>query len=288
MMAGHPPQVTLALAGGGAKCAAEAGALAVLEAAGLGIGGLVGVSGGGLVAVLYALGWQPKAICDYIAQTHLLELWNPDPSRRALMGLRKSRARLTAAVGDLTFGDLAQPVVLVAADLDTGQEVHLASGRLDEALMATMAIPGLFAPVRLNGRPLIDGGVLNPLPVDVARQWGRPVVAIDVLTNSLADGPGPQLFEAQGPVGYVASLGQRLGLIGVLEVVNQAVLIATARIRDHTLLAYPPDVLIRPQVANVGLLAFDLAAYAFGQGEAAAQAALPALARLAYHPQLAG
>ncbi len=269
--------LTLALAGGGAKCAAEAGALAVLEAAGLGIGALVGVSAGGLVAVLYALGWQPEAIRDYIAQTHLLELWDPDPSRRALMGLRKSRARLTRAVGDHTFSDLALPVVLVAADLDTGQEVHLGSGRLDEALLATMAIPGLFPPVSLNGRQLLDGGLLNPLPVDVARQWGQPVVAIDVLTGPSADAREQQLFEAQGPIGYAASLGLRLGLIGVLEVVNQAVLISTARIRDYNLLAYPPDVLIRPQVANVGLLAFDLADYAFRQGEAAARAALPAL-----------
>lgn len=276
-LAGAAPPVTVALSGGGAKCAAQAGALAVLAGAGVEVGALVGVSGGGLVAVLHALGWQPEAICDFIADTHLLQLWDFDPGRRALIGVGRCRVHLASAVGDRTFGDLATPVVVVAVDLETGQEVYLSSGRLVDALVATMAIPGLIAPICHEGRQLVDGGLLNPLPVDVARQWGQPVVAIDVLSQPSAHSARPQLFEAQGALGYVAGLSQHLGLIGVLEVVNQAVQITTGRIRDHNLRAFPPEILIQPEVEQVGLFAFDLAEHAFCQGQAAARQALPQL-----------
>ena len=273
--------VTLALSGGGAKCAAQAGVLAVLPESGVAIRALVGVSTGGLVAVLYALSWSPPAISDFIAGTHLLELWDFDPSRRALLGQARFRARLTAAVGDRTFDDLAYPVTLVAVDLATGAEVELDAGRLADALVATMAMPGLLPPFTLNGRQLVDGGVVNPLPVDVARRAGLPVVAIDVAgMSSTAVPPGP-LLETTGPLGVVAGLGQRVGLIGMLEVVNQALLITTGRIRDHNLFTHPLEVLIRPAVDHVGLFASDLAAEAYAAGQSAAQAALPQLAAFA-------
>lgn len=276
MAAGGQP-LTLALSGGGAKCGAQAGALAVLAEAGLRVGALTGTSGGGLVAVLHALGWAPESIRDYIAETHLLSVWDFDPARQALLAGARMRARLDAAVGDHTFADLACPVVLVAADLNSGQEVHLAAGRLDDALLATMAIPALFEPVCLGGRRLVDGGLLNPLPVDVARQWGYPVVAVDVLAEPAAPGAEVQLFESHGPLGYLAALRHGVGLLGALEVVNEAVLLTTNRLRDDTLRAFPPAVHLRPAVGCIGLFAFDLAAEAYAQGAAAARAALPAL-----------
>ena len=284
------PGFTLALSGGGAKCAAQAGALEVLRQAGRPPHAVVGVSAGGLVAVLYGLGWEPPAIRDYIAGVHLLDLWDFDPGRRALLGLERFKARLTAAVADQTFADLALPVTLVAVDLAAGREVTLDSGRLDEALAATMAMPGLLPPVVRAGRQLVDGGVANPLPVDVARRADLPVVAIDVAGTPYLSGdapppePGP-LLETHGPLGVVAHLGGRVGLLGLLEVVNQALLITTGRLRDYNLLAHPPDVLIRPAVDQVGLFASDLAGDAYLAGQAAAQAALPQLNALA--PSLA-
>jgi len=118
-------------------------------------GVLAGVSGGGLVAALSGLGFSASAIRDAIADTHLLEVWELDPARRALFGPEKIRARLRALVGDKTFADLKLPVVLVAVDLRAGREVHLASGRLDDAILATMAIPGLFTPVETGGMTLV-------------------------------------------------------------------------------------------------------------------------------------
>jgi NTE family protein len=265
--------VALALSGGGAKCAAQAGALAVLHAAGVTVGGLTGVSAGGLVAVLFALGWPPEAIRDYIAETHLLQVWDFEPGRRGLLASHKMRARLDAAVGDRTFESLPVPVVVVAADLDSGREVYLDSGRLDDALMATMCFPGLFEPVCRAGQRLMDGGLLNPLPVDVARRWGLPVVALDMLAHSGQPAPEGrvQLFESHGPLGYLSALTQSVGLFGILDLVNQAVLLTTGRLRDDLLRDFPPDMVIQPQVASVGLFAFDLAAEAYERGAAAAR-----------------
>jgi NTE family protein len=274
------PALTLALSGGGAKCAAEAGVLGVLEQNGFRVRAMSGVSAGGLVAVLYALGHKPAAIRDFIAETHLLELWEFDRAHLGLLGTSKLRIRLQSAVGEKTFDDLAVPVVLVSADLKTGQEVHLNTGRLDDALIATMALPGIFPPHARNGQFLIDGGLVNPLAIDVARRLGGPVVAVDLLGEAGVVEPPTQLFEARGPAEYATRVGRRLGLFDTIEVVHQAALITTRRLRDSQLQTYPPDVLLRPAVSLVGLFASDLAAYAYEKGQSAARAAMPDLNRL--------
>jgi NTE family protein len=275
----HP--LTLAFAGGGAKCAAQAGVLEVLAEARLPVGAITGVSAGGAVAILHGLGYSPMAIRDYIADTSLIEVWEFDPARRAIFGPEKVRAHIREAVGDKTFADLKIPVTVIAADLRTGREVHLNSGRLDEAVTATMAIPGIFSPLHRDGMTLIDGGIINPLPLDVARSLGRHVVAVDVLGNTASpDGP-TQLFEARGPISYATEVIRRLQLTGILESVYQAATLTVNRLIDQSLRANPPDVLIRPEVGRVGLFAFDLAYEAYRAGEAAARAALPQLEALA-------
>lgn len=275
--------LTLALSGGGAKCAAHAGVLAVLEDAGLPVGALAGTSGGGAVAVLHGLGMSPGDIRDFIAGASLLDMWDLDPTRRAILGWRKTRVYLRRVVGDKTFADLSIPVALMASDLVSGREVRLTSGRLDDALMATMAIPGLFAPVSMGGMSLVDGAVLNPLPVDVARDLGSRVVAVDVLEHRPSDEP-IHLFESRGPLRYAAMLGRRLPLARILEVVNQATVLASNRLVEHKLESDPPDLLLQPRVGRIGLLAFDLARTAFDEGVAVTRAKLPELMSLAFPP----
>jgi NTE family protein len=164
--------------------------------------------------------------------------------------------------------------------LRTGREVRLTSGRLDQALMATMAIPGLFTPVEWEGMTLVDGGVLNPMPVDVAREIGPRVVALDVIHDFMLTEP-TQIFESRGPMGYAAEVGRRLGLTDSVEAVYQAACLLTYRLAAYKLEVSPPDLLIRPAVRRVGLFAFDRAVEAYNLGEAAARAALPQLEALA-------
>jgi NTE family protein len=274
--------LSLALSGGGAKCAAQIGVLSVLDEAKLPVGALAGTSGGGMVSILYGLGYSPHAILDYFASTHLLEVWDLDPDRRALFGTEKIRTRIRSMVGDKTFADLKIPVTAVAADMVTKREVDINSGALEEAVRATMAIPVLFAPVVRGNVTLVDGGIFNPLPVDVARRQGPRVVAVDVLHDSFHTVTS-QIFEARGPMRYANEVVRRLGMTAMLDSANDAVAIFSLRLIELNLRLHPADVLLQPAVGSVGLFAFDLAHQAFQAGEAAARAALPELEALA-HP----
>ncbi len=109
MITPTPTPLTLALTGGGAKCAAHAGVLSVLAEAGLPVGGLAGVSAGGLVAVPYGLGYSPAAIRDLTAETHLLDVWELARTRRGVFGEAGIRARLSALLGEHTFAGLNWP-----------------------------------------------------------------------------------------------------------------------------------------------------------------------------------
>jgi len=277
----HTKPLTLAFSGGGAKCAAQAGVLDVLETVGLQVGGLTGASAGGLVAVLYGLGFSPRAIRDYIADTNLLEVWELDPKRRGLFGVEKIRARLHGAVGDKTFADLRIPVVVITTDYYSGREVRLQDGRLVDALLATMAIPGLFVPLERDGLTLVDGGASNPMPVDVARALGPRVIAVDVLHHQPDLHMHLQLFETRGPIRYATEIATRLGLIDLMEAVHQTATIMSRQMSVLSLQANPPDVLLRPETGHVGLFAFDLANEAFERGHIAAREQLEEIEWLA-------
>ena len=272
--------LSLAFSGGGAKCAAQAGVLSVLEAAGLPVGAIAGASGGGLVGILYGLGFSPRTIAETFAGLHLLDMWEPDPERRAVFGPVKIRARVHSLVGDKTFADLKLPVTAVAVDLTTKREVDLNTGSLEEAMMATMAVPGFFAPLTRGQAVLVDGAMLNPMPVDVARRLGPRVVAVDVNYDSLFH-PANQIFETRGPMRYVTEVTRRLGLNALLDNGFTIVGLATNRLSELSLQLHPPDVLIRPVTGPIGLFAFDLAWQAFQAGEAATREALPRLVALA-------
>jgi NTE family protein len=275
-----PTPLTLALSGGGAKCAAHAGVLAVLAEAGVPIGRLVGCSGGGVVAVLHALGYPPEAMLNYFAGTQLLGVWARDRSGLGLLGDARVRARLAQMAGDKTFADLAVPAAVVATDLDTGRLVTLDSGSLVDALVATISIPGLFAPCVLNGRRLGDGGMVNPLPVDVSRALGGPVVAVDV-ASACAPGEHPQIFEERGPLGYAARLSRHTRLQEMLSLVYDAIQTMSLQLIRQNLALHPPDLLLCAPTGPVGLFAFDLSEQAYAAGQAAARSALPALRVLA-------
>jgi len=271
--------LSLALSGGGVKCAAQAGVLAVLDEAGLPVGALAGASGGGLVAILYALGYSPREILENFANLHLWEMWELDPDRRAIFGGAKIRARIRSLVGNKTFADLKMPVTAVAADLATQREVDISSGSLADAMAATMAFPVVFPPVVHGSAVLVDGAAINPLPVDVARCQGPRVVAVDVMHDSRHH-TTHQLFEGRGPMRYVDEAVRRLGLTAMFDGGYASLGLMGLQLAELNLRLHPPDVLLQPAVGSVGLFAFDLAYQAYQAGEAVACAALPELEAL--------
>jgi len=185
-------KVALVIGSGGVKCAAAIGLQYALARAGIGLDMVVGCSGGALYAAIAALGFTPEEV-----QEKTLQLWTREvtAARRrgarwqmlfprlfgfsAEWGLRDDRLvieRLRAAFGDRTFADARIPLHLTATDFATGEQVVLSSGPLVPAMRASLAIPFIFAPYRVDGRLLVDGFLSDPLPVNVAIREGANII----------------------------------------------------------------------------------------------------------------
>ena len=176
--------ITLALGGGGAKGNSHIGVIRRLNKAGFTIEALAGTSFGGLVAIFYALGYTPDQIEELFAALDQNQLYGFSPEEGpSLLGLAGVTKWLTELIGTKTFEDLKLPCVVTAADLKSGCEVILSKGSLVDAILATIAVPGIF-PARIIGEwELVDGGTLDPVPVASARilKPNLPVIAV-VLT----------------------------------------------------------------------------------------------------------
>jgi len=209
------PVVALVLAGGGARGAAHVGALQALEELRVPVDFIVGTSMGAIVGGLYAAGMSPEQMAERFDEIDWLDAFDDDPPRTNVpfrqkevehlplfqieMGYGRNgfgtasgfvagqklgfilRSLTLSTINDASFDDLPIPFRAVAADLDTGEVVVLDKGDLATAIRASMSFPGMFTPVEIDGRRLVDGGVLRNLPVDVALEMGADVViAIDV------------------------------------------------------------------------------------------------------------
>jgi NTE family protein len=169
----HKPRLGLALSGGGARGLAHIGVLKILAREGIPIDCLSGTSMGGVIAAGYAAGMSPMDMeREAIATTRLRKLIRladpgiPDPG---LLRGQRLLEYFESLLGKRTFAELEYPLALVAVDMIARQEVVLSEGTVSLALRATTAIPGLISPVETDGMQLVDGGLLDNLPVDAVR-----------------------------------------------------------------------------------------------------------------------
>jgi NTE family protein len=187
------PKVGLVLGGGGARGLAHIGVLKVFESRGIPIDILTGTSMGGLIAGAYAAGKSPTELeAEAVRMTHIssmMRLVDLSGPRRGLIEGKHIRAYLCDLLGkDTTMENLSIPLALPAVDLVRGKQVVLRKGLLVDAVQATMAVPGLFTPVTTGEYQLSDGGLLNNIPVDVARGMGADItVAVDVSPSFIQD-----------------------------------------------------------------------------------------------------
>ena len=168
------PKVGLVLGGGGAKGAATIGALKVIEEAGVKVDYIAGTSIGAVIGGLYAAGVSPS----HLEQLFLSQEWRTILSSR---GMQQQFEDLLSQHGCSRFSETRIPFRCVAVDYDTMGEVVLSSGSLPRAMLASMSIPIVYEPVMWHGRRLVDGGLINNLPVDVVRAMGADIViAVDL------------------------------------------------------------------------------------------------------------
>ncbi len=270
----------VALGGGGARGIAHIGALRVLEAARLPIDLIAGTSAGAIIGALYAAG-KPLAEIEVVVRGIRLRHWAVrDHTGTGLFGTAGIRRIVEAAIGkDTRIEDLARPFAAVAVDLDAQTQVVFDSGPVADAVCASAAFPGLFAPVRVGERHLIDGGALNPVPFDVARRMGADVVlAIDLGAEEPLFTAGSLLPHRRN--GWVFHLLLTAEQQKIFRVVARAIGIMTRQLRAEKIKQSPPDLIIYPDVRNVGLMDFDLADVCLAAGESATRAALPQIETL--------
>jgi NTE family protein len=273
--------ITLALGGGGSRGNAHIGVIRRLEKEGFRVRGVAGTSFGGLIAVLYALGYTPDEMEETFASFDQSQFYGHAPNDGpSLVGLAGVTRLLEEMIGEKTFADLRLPCVLTAVDLKSGNEVLLREGRLVDAMLATIAIPGIFPARYIDGLELVDGATLDPVPVAPARMLAPrlPVVAV-VLTKPVGTPAQPwRLPLHKYWAGRVfSSLLSRMRYDSVWDIFSRSLDITSRAVTQYRLEMDRPEVVVRPQVHEINTLDVVDIHEVVKSGDAAMEAALPQL-----------
>jgi len=300
MSARRKPRVGLALGSGSARGWAHVGVIRALERAGVRPDLVCGTSIGALVGAAYVAG-----------ELERFEQW--------LLGLRVADVLSFMDVGlsggvikgerlmeffrrnfvDRPVEDLPLPFAAVATALHTGAEVWLREGSTIAAVRASIALPAIFTPVVHEGRLLVDGGLVNPVPVSLARAMGADIViAVDLSSDILGrhlraepetEAPAAEISEWRRKLQdnlsalIPARPGDEPRLPSILDVVASSLNIMQVRISRSRMAGEPPDVIVVPRLAHLGLLDFQRGKEAIEEGERAVEAALPSLNAIFAH-----
>jgi NTE family protein len=295
------PSIGLVLGGGAARGFAHIGVLRTLLAKGLKPDIITGTSIGAVVGGCYAAGKldEIEAWGRSLTRRSLLSYLDVSFSGSGLLSGGKLADRIAEAVGDVTIDKLPVRYAAIATEIGTGHEIWITRGSLQDAMRASYALPGIFPPMRLGDRWLVDGALVNPVPVSVARALGaRLVIAVNVNTDMFGRGtaipdqgaapePEPPIEEEVASRGLFGLFGgersakRRLfgsaNRPGLSTVMVEAFNIMQDRITRARLAGDPPDILISPRVGRIGLFDFHRAEDAINLGAEAAERALEGL-----------
>lgn len=251
-------EISLALGGGGVRGVAHIGVLRALEKHGFEVKAIAGTSAGGLVGAVYAAGFSTEKIEEAVKELDENRSFdrrsNDQPS---LLGLSSVANKLSSLLGDCTFDDLEIPFAATAVSLHSGNEIILHEGKVIDAVMATIAVPGVFPSQEIGGRVLVDGGVLDPLPIRLARwmQPSLPVVA--VMLHKVPDDWTPEEIPLPLPIPGPAPIVDRLAKlrpVQAFKIFTRSIDVASKYLTELTIKLYEPEVIIAPRVGQIGLL----------------------------------
>jgi NTE family protein len=290
--------VALALGGGAARGFAHIGVLRTLVANGIKPDIIVGTSIGAVAGGCFAGGVLDtlEEWARHLTVRGVLGYLDVSLSGSGLIGGNRLSQRLTDAFGKTLIEDLPIRFAAIATEVRTGHEIWLTHGRLVDALRASYALPGIFPPVRIGGRWLVDGALVNPVPVSAARALGaRVVIAVNLNADQFgrgitivshgADGEEEQTKEEapkpQKGLGAFFSAERALkrqflgaaGRPGLSTVMVDAFNVMQDRITRSRLAGDPPDVSINPRLGRVGWFDFHRAEEAIKLGAEAAEKA---------------
>jgi NTE family protein len=294
------PVIGIALSSGGAAGLAHIGVIEVLADAGIDMRCVAGTSAGAMVGAAYAAGKLDGLRDRFLAVNRraLVRLFDPSWSGGGLFGGRRAMDMVQPFIGE-NIEDLPRRFAAIATNLVSGTREVIRNGSVQEAVRMSIAIPGVFTPVLRDGRPFVDGALVDPIPVSAARELGAAfVIAVSVIPPPYA---APLVSACQPPARLWPKLSWQTvrewfpgGVESVTEecspslpiddggpqslsmVLTRASVVVQSHIAAARLREQPPDFLIQPD-SGVGVFDFDRAAVAIEAGRVAAAAALPGL-----------
>ncbi len=257
-MALKPKKVGLALGGGAARGLAHIGVLEVLEKEGVPIDMVAGTSIGALVGAVYAQGQDAsvmKSLALDLSRRRLLSLTDLTLPRTGFIQGRKIKDLLEPVIGvNIAFSDLRVPFACVATDIMTGEEVVISHGSVLEGTRASISIPAIFTVVKWEGRYLVDGDLVDPVPVSVVREMGADfIIAVNVFPSVV--GGGRPAEEAKEP--------------NIISIIMQSLYIGAYSLARSSLEG--ADIVIEPQVADIAYGDFHRAEECIWHGRQAAE-----------------
>jgi NTE family protein len=289
------PRIGLALGSGSARGWAHIGVIRALEERGVKFDLICGTSIGALVGAVYASG-QLQQLEDWVTSlvwskvVRLMDLtWKGGLIRgQRLFNLFRTTFR------DVDIAELATPFGAVATELSSGREVWLRQGKLLDVVRASCAMPGLFTPVVHGGTVLVDGGLVNPVPVSMCRALGAElVIAVDLswgklgpyrnIARELPAPPEEPSWFGRLTNGWLGAVPKKDGeprIPSIFEVFNTALDIVEQRVARSRLAGEPADVLITPLLPDFGTMEYHRGAEAIAEGRAAVERMMPLIQRV--------
>jgi len=300
------PRLGLALGSGGARGLAHLGVIRVLREAGIHPDCVAGTSIGALVGAAVAAGRETEieAVARELdVKGFVFQFLDFTLPRGGLVDGDKITGFLRGKIGDVRIEDLAIPFAAVATEIRSGMEVVFRNGPVLEAVRASISIPGMFTPVEREQQVLVDGGLVNPLPIQVVRSLGADIVlAVDLNHGRIRTGTRPALpvekVEPEKPKTYPEWLDRLRSRVdgwqktlkrpfrawadsapslGLFDVLGNSIRIMEKQITEVRLAHEPPDVLVRPHVGQVSFMEFQAARECIEEGEDAMRRLLPEL-----------
>lgn len=275
-------KVALALGGGAARGWAHIGVLRALDEEGIEVGMIAGTSIGALVGGCYLAGKldELEAFARSLTMRRIASLLDLTIGGGGLLGGMRLTKRMQEHLEGLNVEDLPKPFVAVASELNSGHEVWIDGGSLITALRASYALPGIFEPIHCNNRTLIDGALVNPVPVSVCRAYEQPLVMAVNLHYDVFGRSAVVKHKASSPDKASADTARAPNKVGLTGVMVQAFNIIQDRISRARLAGDPPDLALHPRLNDIGLSEFHRAGEAIDRGYEEAKARVTEIRRM--------
>lgn len=267
------------MGGGGARGCAHIGVIKALEEANISIHCIAGTSMGALVGGIYAAGHLQdlENLLSEVKWSDVLRQFDPAVMKNGMFKGKKVHRLINRLIQDKKFKDCQIPCMAIATDLNSGEEVRLDKGNIADAIRASISLPGIFMPIKHKKHHLVDGGILNPLPISAVRKMGADIViAVDLSQEYIKE---KQVKRSRHTPEKKWRLGQwlRPEYPNMIDVIEGAVFLMQKTVTEKNLMTDPADLLLSLNLSSASLFDFHKAKKLIEEGYKAGKKIMPQL-----------